>query len=391
MISGFLKIIPSPSIFNCMMMMKSRYVFVLMLLQLFAIVSQAQDGKSWVSFRGNPALTGTTEITLPDSMKLLWSFQAGDAIKSSPVIGNGKIFTACDDGLVYCISEDGKLVWKSGTESSIEAPLLYLDNTIIAGNLEGKLLALNAENGQKKWEYLTEGQISGSSNWAFSADRKKKYILTGSYDYFLHCNDASTGKLIWKYESNNYVNGAAAIFDKTAIFGGCDGFLHLVDILKGDTISKINIGTYIASSVAIDGGKAYFGNYDGAFFCVDLTTKKIVWTIENSGVFIASPAVSREVAVIGSQDKNVYCFEKSDGKIRWKFKTLGKVNGSPVIANNRVIFGSGDGRIYVLDLKTGEKLWSYEIGSPISSTPAVTKGLVVICAEDGSVHAFGEK
>ena len=44
----------------------------------------------------------------------------------------------------------------------------------------------------------------------------------GSYDYNLHCVDATTGKGLWKYESDNFINGAAALYQGNAVFGGID-------------------------------------------------------------------------------------------------------------------------------------------------------------------------
>ena len=102
------------------------------------------------------------------------------------------------------------------------------------------------------------------------------FLLEFRYDYFLHSVDANTGELNWKYETDNFINGAAAINDGIGIFGGCDGFLHLVNTSNGNIYDTIDIGTYIASSAAIENGDAFFGNYDGVFFRLDISNKKII-------------------------------------------------------------------------------------------------------------------
>ncbi|MFH1936901.1 MAG: PQQ-binding-like beta-propeller repeat protein, partial [Bacteroidota bacterium] len=163
--------------------------------------SQAKSPDCWPSFRGDPQLTGTSPVSIQPPLKLLWTFKAGDAIKSSPVICESLICFGSDDGFIYALSPDGKLKWKYNAGTSVEAAPLYLDHTLYVGSLEGILFALNAETGSLKWKYPTEGQISGSSNWTWSANRKRKEILTGSYDYNLHAVDAITGKPLWKYES----------------------------------------------------------------------------------------------------------------------------------------------------------------------------------------------
>ena len=37
----------------------------------------------WPQFRGNPQLTGVTNATLPGTLKVLWTYEAGEPIESS--------------------------------------------------------------------------------------------------------------------------------------------------------------------------------------------------------------------------------------------------------------------------------------------------------------------
>src|SRR5205814_294666 len=40
----------------------------------------------WPQFRGNPALTGVASGTVPSTLKLLWTYEAGEPIESSAAI-----------------------------------------------------------------------------------------------------------------------------------------------------------------------------------------------------------------------------------------------------------------------------------------------------------------
>ena len=53
---------------------------------LVALSLHAQD---WPQFRGNLALTGVTTAAVPDTLKLLWTYEMGDAIESSAAIVGG--------------------------------------------------------------------------------------------------------------------------------------------------------------------------------------------------------------------------------------------------------------------------------------------------------------
>jgi ABC-type antimicrobial peptide transport system permease subunit len=55
-----------------------------------------------------------------------------------------------------------------------------------------------------------------------------------------------TGRLQWKLETMNYVNGTPAVLNNNIVFGGCDGFVRIADAYTGREKDTIEIGTYIA-------------------------------------------------------------------------------------------------------------------------------------------------
>lgn len=341
--------------------------------------------------RGNQALTGMLNETVPDKVRKLWSFNAGDEIKASPVVSGQTIVAGCMDGWVYALDLNGKLLWKFDTGNGIEAPALILGNTVYIGNLTGVLYALDLINGKEKWQYKTEGQISGSVNWWKSGTVTR--LLVGSYDFYLHCVDAATGKGLWKYESENFINGAAACVNGTAIFGGCDGFLHVVDIATGKLSVKINVATYVPGSAPTDGGFSYLGDYDGGFSCVSFMEKKIIWTYRNDKVqlpFLASAAITRDRAVTGSRDKNLYCFDKSNGTLLWKYNTGEKVDASPLICKDKVLAANMRGDLILLKLSDGTPVWTYETGTPVFGNPAVKDGKIIVGGQNGTLFCLGK-
>jgi len=340
--------------------------------------------------QGGSPVDGCARNAISPPLKLLWTFKTGDAVKSSAVACNGKIYIGSNDGYLYALGMDGKLKWKFNAGNSIEAPPLYTGMWLSPAHLKARYLRWTLKQDIKLWEYSTDGQISGSPNIMKGRGKDSSRVLVGSYDYNLHCLDEMSGRLLWHYESGNYINGTPALFGKIAIFGGCDGFLHLINTVNGQLIEKINIETYMASSPAIGRDKAWFGNYDGEFFCLDLRKKKILWKTGGGGPFLSSPAISGNKVVIGSQNKNITCFDASSGTVLWKYVALGKVDASPVISGNLVITASADGWLRILELATGKEVWTYEIGPAIFSTPAVIGNHIIVGADDGNIYMFGK-
>ncbi len=348
---------------------------------------------SWPVFRGDPTLTGIAQDRIPDRLDLLWSYDTGALIISSPVVGYGRVYIGSTNGRVYALElADGRKAWEVDTGDDIEASPLLWDDAVYIGSLSGDLFALDAHTGDVIWTFETDNSIYGSANWARIPDSRAVNIFVGSYDNRLYCLDAATGELKWKVETDNYINGAPATDGQVVIFGGCDEILHVVSAEDGSEQAEVWAGSYIPGSAALKDGRAYVGHYDNKLICVDIQQQKVLWEYEDredGGPFFASPAVGQDRVVIGSRDEFLHCVDRESGERIWKFRTRHEIDGSPVIAGGKVVFGSIDGRLYVVSLEDGRQLWSYEIGAAILGCPAVAGGFVIIGAEDGRVYAFG--
>jgi len=202
-----------------------------------------------------------------------------------------------------------------------------------------------------------------------------------------------TGKEVWKYEAQNYLNAAVAIEGNFAVFGGCDGLLHVVDILTGEAAAAIEIATYVAGAVALENGMAYTGDYDGMFSCVDVHNDHILWQFESRDrqlPFIGSASISGNHLIVGSRDRFIYCLDKSDGTLLWQRNTGSRVDASPLADSQQVLIANMRGDLMLLDQKNGDVIWTYELGSPVIGSPAFSDGLIIVGTQDGSIYALGK-
>jgi eukaryotic-like serine/threonine-protein kinase len=328
------------------------------------------------------------------------------------------------DGNVYGITLDGKMKWKINTGNGVEAPALIHGNMAYVGNYEGKVFAIEVATGRTVWTYETEGQIMGAANYWEPAENKRSgygavgssgsvaagssgsgalgsggsaaggVVVVGSYDYFLHGIDAATGKGLWKYEADNFLNGAPAIYDGVAVFGGCDGLLHQVRVKDGTLVSRKEVASYIAGSVAVDRGLTYVGDYDGKFTCMELSSGKELWSYKDDATdlpFIAAPSLSNDRVFIGSRDRHVYAFDKKSGKLVWKVNAGGRVDASPVLVKDALVVATMRGDLKIMNAADGRTRWSYELGSPVTGNPAVIDGYIIAGADDGRIYCFGNR
>jgi outer membrane protein assembly factor BamB len=366
-----------------------RLLMTLLLVVCLGIVAMAQDtpADNWAQFRGNHELTGVSQSKVPDSLKQLWTYDAGDSIESSAAIVGGTVFVGSQKGELVALSLDnGSVYWKFPTGSPIgESSPAYSGGVVYIGDLGGWLNALNASDGKKLWAFKTNGEIKSSP--VVVGDR----VLIGSYDEQLYCLSTKDGSLKWSFKTNGPVHSTPSISGGMAFIAGCDEVFRAIRIADGKEMFNVASGSYTGASPALRNGAAFYGTFDNEVLSVNLAQKQIAWRYEHPQrkfPYYSSAAVTSSQVVVGGRDKMVHGLTMA-GKAAWTFMTRARVESSPAIADGRVFVGSNDGRFYVLNLSSGAKLWEFDAGAPLSASPAIANGRIVIGSQDGKLFCFG--
>ncbi|MDZ7359935.1 MAG: PQQ-binding-like beta-propeller repeat protein [candidate division KSB1 bacterium] len=342
----------------------------------------------WPIFRGNPQLTGVSNITLPQNLEPLWIFQASKGFESSAAVVNGVVYATSLDSNLYALDlGSGKLKWKYRATETKSSPSVS-KGTVYFGDAAGAFHAVEAGTGKRQWIFQTDGEINSSANFA------DERVLFGSYDHHLYCLSARDGSLIWKVETEGYVHATPTIIGENVAVAGCDGYFRIIRLRDGAEIKKLEAGAYVAASAAALGHRAYVGTFGNNVLCLDLLSGKRVWEYDppqRDFPFYSSAAVNDKIAVVGGRDKILHGLDPQTGKALWSFTTKSKIDSSPVIAGARAFFGATSGEIYALDLSNGKVVWQFETGSSIIASPAIADGKLVIGTLDGMLYCFGGK
>ena len=351
------------------------------------VAAQDTPADNWSQFRGNHSLTGVSQSDVPQSLKTLWTYEAGDSIESSAAIVGGTVFVGSQKGELTALNLDnGAVYWKYAIDSPIgESSPAFSNGVVYVGDLGGWLHAVNASTGKKIWAFKAGNEIKSSP--VVVGDR----VLIGSYDQHLYCVSTNNGSLVWKFRTNGPVHSTPSIAGNLAFIAGCDEFFHAIRISDGKEEFTVSSDAYTGASPALRGNAAYYGTFNNEVLMVNLTEHKVVWRYQHPQrhfPFYSSAAVTATRIVVGGRDKMVHGLS-IEGKAAWTFETRARVESSPAIAGGRVFVGSNDGRFYVLNLINGAKLWEFNAGSPLSASPAIARGRIVIGAQDGRLYCFG--
>jgi outer membrane protein assembly factor BamB len=352
--------------------------------------AQGPQGHDWPTFRGNQPQTGVARTVLPGKLKLLWDHDTESSyLKSTAAIVGDTAYIGTDEGHVIALNlENGERRWTYDTDDIIEAAPGYNDGRVFVGDLYGVFHCVDAKTGELVWKHETDGKIISSANF------HGENVLVGSWDYFLYCFDQATGEVRWTFENPAQVNCSPCIAGDIAAISGCDGALHLIDLKTGEEKMSLPLAGYVAASAAYRDGHYYVPSYEGEMVAatVDDGELETVWTEMGGGqnvAFYASPAVTEEFAIFGDRSGAVRCLNREDGEEVWLVQTEGEVDSSPVVSGEHVFVGSSDGNLYALQLADGEEVWRFQTGAGIYSSPAVGRNRLIIGADDGIVYCFG--
>lgn len=337
-------------------------------------------------------LTGVTTAAVPSTLKLLWTYDAGDAIESSAAIADGAVYVGSVNGFLTAVDlATGKERWRYKTPQDVEESSPAVANgTVYVGDLSGMFHAVDTATGKARWTFKTGSEIK-SSPVPFTEGGVDK-VLIGSYDQSLYCLNAKTGAVLWTFKINGPVHATPSLANGVAYLTGCDEVFYGVRTSDGKEVQHIRSGAYTGASPALSEKMAFFGTFNNDVLAVNLTTKRIVWRYEHPVrhfPFYASAAVTPRVVIVGGRDKVVHALNPATGKEVWSFTTKARVESSAAVSGDRVYVGSNDGLFYVLDLATGKKLWEFTAGAPLSASPAIAAGRIVIGSQDGKLYCFG--
>lgn len=141
---------------------------------------------------------------------LLWSFETGHYLWSQPQIANDMIYFSSMDHFVYAVSLDGNEIWSREMSGAVIAPpQMNADGTVLfVGSMDKQMVALDASSGDVLWTFDTDSSVWGDSliieNALYFADSGGK----------IYALDAESGESLWQTEySGNVIGGLSLIED----------------------------------------------------------------------------------------------------------------------------------------------------------------------------------
>ncbi len=221
-------------------------------LLVIVVMCGAAAAQDWTQFLGNPQHTGAGTQTFPQ-------------------INNPR------------------MRWKVPLE---ERPMIMAHPLVVAGvvyisNMDGKVIALDADSGQTKWTFQAGGAVGV----------------------------------------------CLAVVDGRVHFGSFDGYQYCLNAADGALLWRIPTGAPILSAPCVVEGRVFFGNNDGRFMALDAATGHVAWEARAEERIISNPAWFDGRVYFASDDMHAYAHDSASGLLVWKVKLTGESNrwNSPTV------------------------------------------------------------
>jgi outer membrane protein assembly factor BamB len=214
------------------------------------------------------------------------------------------------------------------------------------------IFALDAVNGSQKWEYKIDGDI----HWCSINDGAMyvHYVASGFNSYVCALN-ASSGKVVWRYNAGYYVFLSLPAFGNGAIYFGENGghYYYAVNATNGSKLWRVAVGVFNGYSTLSD-GIVYF-NSDGTFYALNVQTGEILWSYPTAYLQVGADGI-----VYVRDGDNVSAFDASSGNQVWNYSANITIISSLSLVDN-VIYFCTNGTLNALNPSDGTLLWSRNI------------------------------
>ena len=367
-----------------------------------------QEESPWPQFQHDPQRTGRTTVNGPVSLRRKWVYHSRKPIIGGLAIGeDGTIYAPSDDYLT-ALRPNGTKLWRVDVRDflvngmhadggDITAPAIDKHDNIIVGVEDGRILAIESDEGDLEWAYFVSSSpyAHGSTPVRGPALLDSGYccIMLGADDGQVYQVSSSGGARGVRRAGGAVTASPARGPHGTVFWASHDKELFNGSISAGDRWKFRLDGKAFAGPAVGPDGTAYIGTGNGTLYAIDIEgTPRWKTSLSAGKELRAAPSLGANGTVyVGSENGTFYAVDGATGVVKWEFTTSEAVE-APALVDGRdnVYVASLDRKVYVLS-PAGVLLNSFDAKGGIAAAMALgADGTLYVGTKERRIYALEE-
>jgi outer membrane protein assembly factor BamB len=293
-----------------------------------------------VAYIGNQRAT-VRAISMRDG-SVLWRHDTpGTTMASSPaVVGDELVYHTMDGHIDVLDRGNGALLWSYDVGSPVESSPIVQHGIDYFGAWNGDLYALDLRTHRLRWTRSLGAKITSSASIAGGR------LFIGDYAGRLWALSPRSGATRWIGTVNGRIYGTPAVLDGRVFVPSSDGGSMTAFSTTGRYLWRDTFGSYVYSSPAAWGGRVFFGAYNGVFYAVSAASGRTLWEVGLGGPISGAAVVVDGVAYAGSFAHRIVGVDAVSGRVVLRF---GHGHYVPVSGNGMRLLFHGYSRLYAVE------------------------------------------
>jgi|SRR5690554_6246538 len=378
---------------------------------LLAACSSSDDG---------PRHAELQPITTTVEGRIEWQTRVGQGIeghysKLRPVVQDDTIFVADRHGAVVALNAaNGRQLWRADFggrrgilnrwfrgEPARLSGLAVAGSMLFVGSENGKVMALNSDNGELIWEQKVPGEVLSAPT---VGDGRVVVHLGSGYVVALA---ARTGEIQWRHEDDVSLlslrgTSRPAIASGGVMYGSATGKVVVLIAQTGQMAWEERIATPTGStelerivdadgSPLIVGGTMYLSAQNGELAALDLRTGEVLWKRDYAAW--RSPVQVQNRIVIVDQESYLVAVDRNNGLEQWRNNDLYlRSVTEPVNVGSYLIAADRFGYLHWFNRNDGQLVGRLSLNDdPVRAAPVVAGDRIIVQDAAGRVYAISQR
>lgn len=304
---------------------------------------------------------GTVTVFSKKDFKIRWQKMV-DVNYTSAIGGDKNLYLlGTRSGEVLAINPlNGEVVWRITVSSEVLARPVISANTVIVKTIDGQITALDSLSGKQKWIYQREVpalSVRGNSAPYILEDK----VITGLDNGKLVIINIDNGALFWektisvprgRSEMERLVDLDAdlVVNDSVIYIGGFQGRIVALDLKSGGFLWSRKMS--VTNNMMFDNGKLYITDVNSHIWALDAITGATIWKQSSfSSRKLTSPVLMDDNLLVADYEGYLHILAKADGHQTGRLQIDDSgIDVDPVVIEDKIYVQSKKSVIHVLGL-----------------------------------------